>query len=61
VGGRPGRLGAGIVKGAALTRLESAVEYKFSDGALKGEDELKSAAYGAAEVFNAYVRRRWPR
>jgi hypothetical protein len=28
---------------------------------LKGEDELKSAAYGAAEVFNAYVRRRWPR
>jgi hypothetical protein len=54
-------LGAGIVKGAALTRLESAVEYKFSDGALKGEDELKSAAYGAAEVFNAYVRRRWPR
>jgi hypothetical protein len=33
--------------------------FDFSEITFKADDELKSVAYGASEVYNAYVRRTW--
>lgn len=41
-------------------QINMAKWFDFSGVSMKSADELKRAAYDLSEVFNAYVRRRWP-